>query len=331
MGDPKLKKASKVLVTGGAGFIGSHLVDRLLSEDFEVTILDDFSSGQMQNISANINSEEFHLARGDVRDASIVKKVIADVDAVFHEAALVDVQLSIQNPILFNDVNIVGTLNLLKASLDSDVKRFVFASSAAVYGDSKPARKSENTPCEPISPYAVSKLAAENYVKVFNELYGLETVSLRYFNVYGPRQFAGSSYNAVITAFISRVLNGQPPVIHGDGKQTRDFVHVDDVVSANMLALKNKNAVGEVFVIANGTAISVYELAKRLQKITNTERLKPIFAEPRVGDIKHCSADISKAEKLLGFRPKIRLEDGLSSLVKWYQNAMHARSEFGAP
>jgi len=323
MGEPKLKKISKVLVTGGAGFIGSHLVDRLLSEDFEVTIFDDFSTGQMKNISAHINLEEFHLVRGDVRDIGLAKKVVEDVDAVFHEAALVDVPLSIEKPLLFNEVNLVGTLNMLNACSNSNVKRFVFASSAAVYGDSKPARKKENTLCKPISPYGVSKLAAENYVKVFNELYGLETVSLRYFNVYGPRQFAGSSYNAVINAFISRLLNGQPPVIYGGGKQTRDFVHVDDVVSANMLALKNKNAVGEVFVIANGTAISVYELAKELQKITNTERLKPIFAEPRVGDIKHCSADISKAEKLLGFRPKIQLEDGLSSLVKWHLNAMH--------
>jgi dTDP-glucose 4,6-dehydratase len=320
--EPKLKRISNVLVTGGAGFIGSHLVDRLLSGGFEVTILDDFSSGQMQNISAHINSEEFHLVRGDVRDISVVKKVIAHVDAVFHEAALVDVTQSIENPVLFNEVNLVGTLNLLKASLDSDVKRFIFASSAAVYGDSKPTRKSENTPCEPISPYAVSKLAAENYVKLFNELYGLKTVSLRYFNVYGPRQVAGSSYNAVINAFISRLLSGQPPIVHGDGKQTRDFVHVDDVVSANMLVL-NKNAVGEVFVIASGTAISICELAKRLQKITNTERLKFIFAEPRVGDIMRCSADISKAEKLLGFRPRIRLEDGLSSLVKWHLTAMH--------
>jgi nucleoside-diphosphate-sugar epimerase len=323
MGDPKLKKISKVLVTGGAGFIGSHLVDRLLGEDFEVTIFDDFSTGQMQNIFHHRDLKEFHLVRGDVRDIGLAKKVVEDVDAVFHEAALVNVPLSIQNPILFNDVNLVGTLNMLKACSDFNVKRFMFASSAAVYGDSKPARKSENTPCEPISPYAVSKLAAENYVKIFNELCGLETVSLRYFNVYGPRQVAGSSYNGVITAFISRLLSGQPPIIYGDGKQTRDFVHVDDVVSANMLALKNKNAVGEVFVIASGTTISVYELAKRLQQITNTERLKPIFAEPRVGDIRHCSADISKAEKLLGFRPKIRLEDGLSSLVKWHLNAMH--------
>jgi nucleoside-diphosphate-sugar epimerase len=318
-----MNKLSRVLVTGGAGFIGSHLVDRLLSEGFEVTILDDFSSGQMQNISAHINSEEFHLVRGDVRDIGLSKKVVEDVDAVFHEAALVDVAQSIENPVLFNEVNLVGTLNMLNACLNSNVKRFVFASSAAVYGDSKPARKKENTLCKPISPYAVSKLAAENYVKVFNELYGLETVSLRYFNVYGDRQFAGSSYNAVINAFVSRVLNGQPPVIYGDGKQTRDFVHVDDVVSANMLALKNKNAVGEVFVIASGTKISVYELAKQLQKITNTGHLMPIFTEPRAGDIKHCSADISKAEELLGFHPKIRLEDGLSSLVKWHQNAMH--------
>jgi len=318
-----LKKKSKVLVTGGAGFIGSHLVDRLLAEGFEVTVLDDFSTGQMKNISHHRNLEEFHLLRGDIRDTGLAKKAVEDVGAVFHEAALVKVPLSIENPLLFNDVNLVGTLNLLKACLDSDVKRFIFASSAAVYGDSKPAKKMENMFCKPISPYAVSKLAAENYAEVFNELYGLETVSLRYFNVYGPRQVFGSSYDAVITAFISRLLNGQPPVIYGDGKQTRDFVYVDDVTSANMLALRSKNAVGEVFVIASGTAISVYELAKKLQKITNTVHLMPIFTEPRAGDIKNCSADISKAQKLLGFHPKTRLDDGLSSLVKWHLDAMH--------
>ena len=314
-----MKETSKVLVTGGAGFIGSHLVDRLLGEGFEVTVLDDFSTGQMQNISHHKILEKFHLVRGDVRDLSLAKKVVKDVDAVFHEAALVDVPLSIKKPLLFNDVNLVGTLNLLKACSDSNVKRFIFASSAAVYGDSKPARKRENTLCKPISPYAVSKLAAENYVRIFNDVNGLETVSLRYFNVYGPRQFAGSSYNTVINSFISRLLNGQPPLIYGDGKQTRDFVHVDDVVSANMLALRNKNAIGEVFVIASGTAVNLHRLAKKLQKITNTQRLKPVFAEPRAGDIVHCSADISKAEKLLGFQPKIRLEDGLSSLVKWHR------------
>jgi nucleoside-diphosphate-sugar epimerase len=315
-----LRSFSKALVTGGAGFIGSHLVDRLLAEGFEVTVLDDFSAGQMQNIAPHRDLEEFHLVHGDVRDTCLVKKVVGDIDVVFHEAALVDVHLSIENPLLFNDVNLAGTLNLLKACSDSDVKRFIFASSAAVYGDSKPDRKRETTLCKPVSPYAVSKLAAEKYAEIFNDLYGLETVSLRYFNVYGPRQLAESSYSAVITAFISRLLSVQSPIIFGDGMQTRDFVHVDDVVSANMLALWSKNVVGEVFVIGSGTTTSVYELAQRLQAITNTEHLKPIFAEPRAGDIKHCSADISKAQKLLCFHPKIRLEDGLLSLVKWHLN-----------
>jgi nucleoside-diphosphate-sugar epimerase len=327
MVEVKRMKFSKVLVTGGAGFIGSHLVDRLLSEGFEVWVLDDFSAGRMENISHHEGVREFHLVKGDIRDSNVVKKVVEDVDVVFHEAALVDVPLSIKYPVLCNEVNVDGTLNLLKASLDSNVKRFIFASSAAVYGNSKPARKNENSRCEPISPYGVSKLAAENYVKSFNDLYGLETVALRYFNVYGPRQVIESSYNGVITAFVGRLLNGQSPVIYGDGKQTRDFVHVNDVVSANMLALKSKNAVGEAFAIASGTVVSVYELAKELQQITNANRLKPIFAEPRKGDIKHCSADISKAEKLLRFNPKIRLEDGLLSLVRWYLNAMPAAKQ----
>jgi len=242
-----MKGYSKVLVTGGAGFIGSHLVDRLLAEGFEVAVLDDFSAGRMENISCHKDLREFRLVRGDVRDVGLVEKVVEDVDVVFHEAALVDVALSVENPVLFNEVNVVGTLNLLKACVDSGVKRFVFASSAAVYGDSRPAEKREDMLPEPISPYGVSKLAAESYVQVFNELYGLETVCLRCFNVYGSRQGLASSYSGVITAFISRLLKGEPPVIHGDGKQTRDFVHVDDVVSANMLALQSKNGVGWSF------------------------------------------------------------------------------------
>ncbi len=315
---------SKVLVTGGAGFIGSHLVDRLLAEGFEVTVLDDFSSGRMENISSHKDKTQFHLVRGDIRDEELVKRVVKDVDGVFHEAALVDVALSIENPLLFNDVNVVGTLNLLNACLNSDVKRFVFPSSAAVYGDSKPTKKRENMFLKPISPYGVTKLAAEKYVQVFNESYGLETVSLRYFNVYGPRQGLASSYSGVITAFISRFLKNLPPVIYGDGKQSRDFVHVDDVVSANMLALERKNAVGEVFNIASGTVTTINQLERVLQQITGKEQLKPVFTEPRTGDIKHCSSDIAKAQRLLDFCPKIQLEDGLPKLVKWYQNAMGA-------
>jgi len=306
------------LVTGGAGFIGSHLVDRLLAEGFEVTVLDNFSSGRMRNISRHKDLRKFHLVQGDVRDVGVVKKVAEDVDAVFHEAALVDVALSMRNPLLFNDVNVLGTLNLLDAFLDSNVKRFIFASSAAVYGNSKPAKKSENMRLAPISPYGVSKLAAENYIRVFNEIYGLETVSLRYFNVYGPRQGLASSYSGVITAFIGRLLNRQAPIIYGDGNQTRDFVHVDDVVSANMLALESKNAVGEMFNVASGTAITVYELARILRRITDAERLEPIFTEQRPGDVRHCSGDISKAGDLLGYYPKIKLEDGLPKLVKYH-------------
>lgn len=306
------------MVTGGAGFIGSHLVDRLLAEGFEVTVLDNFSSGRMRNISRHKDLRKFHLVQGDVRDVGVVKKVAEDVDAVFHEAALVDVALSMRNPLLFNDVNVLGTLNLLDAFLDSNVKRFIFASSAAVYGNSKPAKKSENMRLAPISPYGVSKLAAENYIRVFNEIYGLETVSLRYFNVYGPRQGLASSYSGVITAFIGRLLNRQAPIIYGDGNQTRDFVHVDDVVSANMLALESKNAVGEMFNVASGTAITVYELARILRRITDAERLEPIFTEQRPGDVRHCSGDISKAGDLLGYYPKIKLEDGLPKLVKYH-------------
>jgi nucleoside-diphosphate-sugar epimerase len=312
---------SKVLVTGGAGFIGSHLVDRLLAKGFEVTVLDNFSSGRMENISSHKDSRDFHLVRGDVRDESLVNRVVKDVDGVFHEAALVDVSLSVENPLLFNDLNVGGTLNLLKACADSDVKRFVFASSAAVYGDSEPAEKSESMVPKPISPYGVSKLAAENYIQVFSELYGLETVSLRYFNVYGPRQGLGSSYSGVITAFITRLLKDLPPVIYGDGLQSRDFVHVEDVVSANILALESKNSVGEIFNIASGTAVTVRELAKMLQKSAKMEHSGPIFAERRSGDIRHCSSDISKAEQLLGYTPKIQLKNGLTSLFKLHLNA----------
>ncbi|MGD0977575.1 MAG: SDR family NAD(P)-dependent oxidoreductase [Candidatus Bathyarchaeia archaeon] len=319
-----MKDYSRVLVTGGAGFIGSHIVDRLLAEGFAVTVLDNFSSGKMENISNCVKANSFNLVRGDIRDVALVKKVVKDVDVVFHEAALVDVALSVKNPLLFNDVNVVGTLNLLKASVDSDVERFIFPSSAAVYGDSSPSKKKESMLPTPISPYGASKLAAENYLHVFNNLYGLQTVSLRCFNVYGSRQSSTSSYTGVITAFTNRLSKRKPPIIHGDGKQSRDFVNVDDVVSANMLALESKAAVGEVFNIASGTAITIRRLARILMRITNNERLKPIFTRQRAGDIKHCSGDISKVKKLLGFSPKVRIDDGLKKMLKERTEAINA-------
>lgn len=314
----ELRDVLRVLVTGGAGFIGSHVVDRLLAEGLEVTVLDDFSAGRMENISHHVGAEGFRLVRGDVRDEGLVGKVVEDVDAVFHLAALVDVALSVEDPVLFDEVNVVGTLNLLEACVNSDVERFVFASSAAVYGDSEPAKKREDTLPQPISPYGASKLAAENYIQVFNKLYGLKTVCLRYFNVYGPRQRIQSRYSGVISEFMTQLLRGEPPVIFGDGKQTRDFVHVDDVVSANILALESRNVVGEVFNIAGGVAITVHELLKILQRITGGKDLNPIFSKPRIGDIKHCSADISKAEEHINFYPNVKLNDGLSKLVKWH-------------
>ncbi len=320
------RDCSKVLVTGGSGFIGCHLVDRLLDEGFEVWVLDNFSSGRLENIIHRMDEKSFHLVRGDIRDAVVVGKVVENVDAVFHLAALVDVNHSIENPVLFNEVNVVGTLNLLKACVDFDVDKFVFASSAVVYGDSKPAKKKENMVTRPISPYGVSKLVAEQYIQMFNELYDLETVCLRYFNVYGPRQGLKSAYSGVITAFIAKLLRGESPVIYGDGEQSRDFVYVDDVVTAYMLALKSSEVVGEVFNIATGTKTTINEIARKLQRITKTEYLETVFMKPRTGDIKHCTADISKAEKLLGFHPQVELGEGLSELVKWSQKKMKANS-----
>jgi UDP-glucose 4-epimerase len=272
----------------------------------------------MENVAHHIDETAFHLVKGDIRDSAVVNKVVKGVDAVFHEAALVDVALSVKNPLLFDDVNVDGTLNLLRASLVSNVTRFIFASSAAVYGDLKPAKKKESMRLKPLSPYGVSKMAAENYIQVFSELYGLEAVCLRYFNVYGSRQAFTSSYSGVITSFINRVMQKQPLIINGDGKQTRDFVHVNDIVSASLLALTCKSAAGAVFNIASGITISIYELAKMLQQITNAANSAPIFAEPRQGDIKHTSADIAKAEELLEFHPKMKLEAGLSELVEWH-------------
>jgi UDP-glucose 4-epimerase len=230
---------SEILVTGGAGFIGSHIVDRLLDEGFRVSVVDDLSTGKKQNLVQHDGKQTFHFIEGDIRDYDLVKKVVSGVDAVFHEAALVSVTSSVENPLLANDINVTGTVNLLKACVDAHVKRFVFASSCAVYGDSETLPNHENLMPMPLSPYAVSKLAAENYVKVFHDVYDLETVILRYFNVYGSRQVYGP-YSGVISIFINRLLENNPPIIYGDGEQIRDFVNVHDVVEANMLALLSK-------------------------------------------------------------------------------------------
>ena len=308
---------SEILVTGGAGFIGSHIVDWLLDEGFKVRVLDNLSTGEKKNLAQHQNNKSFQFIEGDIRNFDLVKNTVKGVDAVFHEAALVSVTRSVENPLLSNEVNITGTVNLLKACVDAHVKRFVYASSCAVYGDTETLPNHENLAPKPLSPYAADKVAAENYAKVFHKVYGLETVSLRYFNVYGPRQKYGP-YSGVISIFINRLLENKPPIICGDGKQTRDFINVKDVVEANMLALSKQKVAGEVFNISTGEATTLNKLAETVQKIMDKTDLKPVHAEPRPGDIKHSYGDINKAKRNLEYTPKVQLEEGLSELVEWY-------------
>jgi UDP-glucose 4-epimerase len=301
---------SKVLVTGGAGFIGSHIVDRLLAGGMKVVVLDNLQEGRFENIQQHSGDNNFLFVRGDVRDSRIVRNTVRDVDAVIHQAALVSVPQSVADPILTNDVNVGGTLNLVKASMDFHVKRFVYASSSAIYGNADTVPINEGFPPRPASPYGVSKLAAENYVTMFHEVFGIETVCLRYFNVYGPRQ-ACSQYSGVISQFLNRIAENAPLVIFGDGKQTRDFVHVQDVAEANILALEAKQISEGRFNIATGVATTLDELATMLLRITSRTHSEIVHSNPRKGDIRHSVADISEARRKLHYTPKISLKDGL--------------------
>ena len=308
------------MVTGGAGFIGSHIVDRLLSDGFDVTVLDDLSSGSLDNVARHKGEKAFRLVKGDIRDAKLVREALRGVDAVFHEAAFVSVTLSVKDPVVANDVNVAGTLNVLKASADLGVKRFVFASSAAVYGEASTPLKSEDMASVPMSPYGVSKFAAESYVRSFYRTYGLGTVALRYFNVYGPRQSfdLDCAYGGVISIFLNRILRGMSPIVYGDGEQTRDFVYVRDIVEANMLALNSKKAAGEAINVGSGTRVSVNRVAEVLKSLLNKTSVKNMYVDPRVGDVLHGCAAITKAGEILGYRPTVSFEEGLRELVKWY-------------
>lgn len=313
------KNYQKILVTGGAGFIGSHIVDRLV-KDFDVTVMDNLNTGSLSNISRHLDKKNFHFIEGSILDSNLARRALKDIDVVFHEAALASVTLSVKDPILTNQMNVDGTLNLLKASCDLNVKRFIYASSAAVYGKTKSPQKKEDDNLNPTSPYGISKLAAENYVQIFQKLYGLETVCLRYFNVYGPRQRVDvhGSYGGVISIFINRILKNMPPIINGDGEQTRDFVYINDVVEANMLAMNSQSGVGEAFNIATGKNVSINQVAETLKHIMNKENLENIHTEPRPTDIKHGYASISKARRILRYVPRFSIEKGLAKLVDWY-------------
>ena len=306
---------SRILVAGGAGFIGSHIVDRLIKADAEVTVLDNLYTGRIENMKQHEQNSNFRFVKGNVRNFKLVKKLTKNVDAVLNLAAVVSVPRSVEYPLLANDVNVKGALNLLKASLDSNVRRFIQTSSASIYGDTDTLPVREDSVAKPISPYAVSELAAENYAKVFYKVYGLETVCLRYFNVYGSRQ-TYSQYSGAITIFLNQLLLNQAPTILGNGEQTRDFVYVEDVVSANMLGLLEKKAVGEAFNISSGEATTINKLVQMLQEIMGKTSLKPIYKEPRPGDIQHSYASIEKARRILGYEPIFPLEKGLKKLVE---------------
>lgn len=302
-----------MLVTGGAGFIGSHIVDVLLGGGAGVTVLDNLYSGSKENLKAHLNNPKFAFVEGDIRDKSTVIKAMKDADAVVHAAAIVSVSFSIKNPDLTHSVNAEGTANVLQLALDEGVKRFVFSSSCALYGDQKKLPISEDAPLEPLSPYASSKLAAEQSCMKFCREKGLETVVLRYFNVYGPRQ-SGGDYAGVMVNFKERVLQDKNPVIYGDGGQTRDFINVRDVARATELALGKKVA-GEVVNIGTGKAISIKSLCELFIKSSGRIGLEPTYEPAKPGEVRHSQADTRKARKLLTFEPVVAIEDGVRALL----------------
>ena len=308
----------RVLVVGGAGFIGSNIVDALVEKGYKVGVLDSLVTGSKSNVSNLISENRITFHEGDITNHELVANTVKDYDAVIHEAALVSVTRSVENPQLTNSVNVDGTVNLLKASVDSKIQTFVYASSSSVYGDTETLPKKETMTTSPISPYGVSKLAAENYCRAFAKVYGLRTVSLRYFNVFGPRQKYGP-YSGVIPTFIKKVAEDESPIIFGNGEQTRDFTFVDDVVQANLLALEKDVAPGEVFNIARGGTVTINELARMILKVMDKPKLKITHGPPRKGDIKASYADISKATKELGYSPKFSLEQGLAKVVEWFR------------
>lgn len=305
------------LVTGGAGFIGSNIVKELLSRGEKVRVLDSFATGKRENILMFKNDPNLHVIEGDLRSFHTVRDAVKGVDFVLHQGALPSVPRSVNDPITTNDVNILGTLNILEASKEFQVKRVVFASSSSVYGNSETLPKREDLPISPLSPYAITKYAAERYCQIFSQIYGLETVSLRYFNVFGPNQDPTSQYSAVIPLFIKAIHENRQPVIYGDGTQSRDFTFVTNNVEANILACTAPNAAGEVFNIACGVKYTLLELVEAINKALG-KNIEPKFDKDRTGDVKHSLADISKAQSLLGYDVKVNFTEGISRTVEHF-------------
>ena len=305
------------LVTGGAGFIGSHLVEELLRRGERVRVADNFSTGKRENLSAQAKSE---LVEGDLAEPGVAEKAVAGCDFVLHQAAIPSVPRSVKDPLTSHRANVDATLRVLLAARDAKVKRVVFAGSSSVYGDTAVLPKREDMRPNPLSPYALQKLIGEEYCKLFTRLYGLETVSTRYFNVFGPRQDPGSPYSGVISLFIDALTSGRAPTIHGDGRQTRDFTYVADVVNGVLRCCDAPGVAGEVINVAAGGRVSLLDLVRSLQTITQTS-IEPTFGPTREGDVRDSQADIIKARRLLGFEPTIPFDEGLRRTVTWFRTS----------
>ncbi len=306
----------RALVTGGAGFIGSHLVEGLLARGYEVRVLDNFATGRRENLSRVLT--DIDLLEGDLRNLTTVRAAVRGVDVVFHEAALPSVARSVEHPLESNEVNITGTMNLLVAARDAGVRRVVYAASSAAYGNQATLPKVETMQTEPLSPYAVSKIAGEQYMRVFTQLYGLSTISLRYFNVFGPRQDPTTQYAGVIAKFTTFAIQGKPYTVNGDGEISRDFTYVENAVQANLLAAEVPFDGSPLVNIAFGQRTTLNQLWKMLNELTRQD-LPAVYGPERVGDVRHSHADISRAKQILGYDPQVDVREGLRRTLEWYR------------
>lgn len=312
------------LVTGGAGFIGSHIASGLIEAGARVRIIDDLSTGYRENI-AEIGGD-VDVVEATLADESAVRKALEDVELVFHEAAIPSVPRSVENPRQTHIASVDSTFSLLLAARDKGVKRLVYAASSSAYGDQPTLPKVETMLPDPLSPYAVAKLVGEYYAQVFTRVYGLETVSLRYFNVFGPRQDPSSQYSGVISRFISALLSGQRPVIYGDGEQSRDFTYIDNVVAANLIAAETTEGIGQIINIANGERVTLNQLLDQLKGLTGRSDLQADYQPPRKGDVRDSLADITRARQFLGFTPQVDLQTGLKLTMDWWKNSRFAKA-----
>ena len=312
------------VVTGGAGFIGSHIANALTRNGLRVRIIDDLSTGHRENLDEITGDVEF--TEGSVADEQLLKKVLDGAELVFHEAAIPSVPRSVEHPRQSHVASVDGTFSLLLAARDRNVRRVVYAASSSAYGDQPTLPKREDMLPDPLSPYAVAKLVGEYYCQVFARVYGLETISLRYFNVFGPRQDPGSQYSGVVSRFISVLRNNQQPVIYGDGEQSRDFTFIDNVIDANLKAANASRGFGSVMNVATGERITLNQLLDEVKAIVGKPEVKAEYQQPRVGDVRHSLADISRARELLGYQPTVGLREGLRRTIDWWNTSRFANS-----